>query len=325
MKKNSDTFDVSHLQLEDIKKYIKKFKEISYKLEKNFIRYTEIYNQNPEIRDLSFYVKTKDNTIYCPLTLFNKERPEISFYNYPIEIFSEKKIDEELNQFLNKTLNDIKKQNKVKNICFKVKKNNIINNENTPENLEKIVSDIYISLNLSHHEIQSNFKQSLRTILRKKYETLEYQIIDKENYKRNEIHKMREMHLIVIGKETRSKESWLQNERMILDGNAFIVKATFENKPISYSFFYFNEITCFYLSSCSLREYFKTIKNITHSSLWHAIVYAKKKCDYFYIGSTTVYSKKKILEKEVNIDKFKKQFSLESEEYCIFNDVPNFF
>ena len=51
----------------------------------------------------------------------------------------------------------------------------------------------------------------------------------------------------------------------------------------------------------------------------------KKKCDYFYIGSTTVYSKKKILEKEVNIDKFKKQFSLESEEYCIFNDVPNFF
>ena len=116
------SFDISYLKLEDIKDHINKFKEISYKIENNFITYTKIYYNNPSIKDLSFLIKTKNNTIYCPLTLINEKKPELNFYNYPIEIFSEKKIDKELNLFLNKTLSDIKKKNNVKNMFIKVKK-----------------------------------------------------------------------------------------------------------------------------------------------------------------------------------------------------------
>ena len=154
---------------------------------------------------------------------------------------------------------------------------------------------------------------------------MNYEIIDKINYKKNEILNMRKMHIQVSGRETRSKESWIQNEKMILDGNGFIVKAVYKNKPISYSFFFYNNRTCRYFSSCTLREYFKIIKNITHKSLWYAILYAKKNSNYFYVGSSTVFSKKPLSEKELNIEKFKKQFSSKSEEYYIFNDVPNFF
>ena len=74
-----------------------------------------------------------------------------------------------------------------------------------------------------------------------------------------------------------------------------------------------------------LREYFKTLKNITHKSLWHAISYAKKKSNNFYIGSSTIFSKTVLSNKELNIEKFKKQFSSKSEQYYIFNHIPNFF
>jgi len=319
------SFDMLYLKLEDMKNHINKFKEISYKIENNFITYTKIYYNNPSIKDLSFLVKTENNTIYCPLTLFNKTNYKLNFYNEPIEIFSKKKIDNETNLQLKKLFHDLIKTNQIKKVYFKVKKENIKIDENISNSLDKIISEIFIDLNLDLSEIQKEFKQSLRTILKKKYEFLNYEIIDKINYKKNEILNMRKMHIQVSGRETRSKESWIQNEKMILDGNGFIVKAVYKNKPISYSFFFYNNRTCRYFSSCTLREYFKIIKNITHKSLWYAILYAKKNSNYFYVGSSTVFSKKPLSEKELNIEKFKKQFSSKSEEYYIFNDVPNFF
>jgi len=318
-------YDISYLRLEDIRKFITKFKNISYKIENNFLKYLKIYYDNPLIKDLSFLIKTKNNKLFCPLTIIGNKNPELSFYKDPIEIFSEKKIDKETNLLLKKTLSEIVKNNQVKNMCFKVKKENVLINKSVLDNLDKIISEIYLDLNLDLLQIQKDFKQSLRTILRKEYEFLNYEIIDKENYKKDEILNMRKMHILVSGKETRSVESWLQNEKMILDGNAFIVKAIYKNKPISYNFFFFNDVVCIYFFSCTLREYFKTLKNITHKSLWHAISYAKKKSNYFYIGSSTIFSKTVLSKKELNIEKFKKQFNSKSEEYYIFNHIPNFF
>ena len=136
---------------------------------------------------------------------------------------------------------------------------------------------------------------------------------------------MRDLHIMVSGKETRSKDSWYQNEKMILDGNGFLIKTIYKNKTISYSFFYINKTTCTYFSSCTLRDYFKIIRNINHKSLWLAINYAKGKCDNFFIGSLTKYSKNKVDEKELQIEKFKKKFNKNYEECYLYDDIPNSF
>ena len=211
---------------------------------KPFVNYLIDSSRNP---------KTDNNIIYCPLTLQKENIQKINFYTFPVEIFSEKEIDKELNNFLVKYFTNLKKENNISNILFKIrKKNDRSIAENDTINLNKTISEIFINLNLSNLEIKKNFKQSLRTILNKKYDFLEYIVIDKKNYQKNEILKMRDLHIKVSGRETRTKDAWCQNEKMILDGNGFIIKAIYQNKTISYSLFYFNNITCVYFASCSL-------------------------------------------------------------------------
>ena len=41
---------------------------------------------------------------------------------------------------------------------------------------------------------------------------------------------MRDLHFFISERETRGLQSWQQNEKMILDGNAFLVKLPVYNK-----------------------------------------------------------------------------------------------
>ena len=91
--------------------------------------------------------------------------------------------------------------------------------------------------------------------------------MDHNNYKKNEIFKMMKMHEIVSGKKTRSLKTWKINEEMILNKKGILIYVEYKKEIISYSFFYLNSITCSYFSSCTVREYFKIIKNIFRNSL----------------------------------------------------------
>ena len=174
--------------------------------------------------------------------------------------------------------------------------------------LLNITDEIYVDLNQDLRNIEQNFSQSLRRKLRFDSQSLKFTIIDKNNYQNNEILKMRDLHIFVAQRETRNLQSWQQNEKMILDGNGFLVKLEYKGRTISYIFFSFNSTVASYFSSATIRDYFKTLNNITHKSMYLAIKYLKNKSKFLYIGSQTLYSKNLLSEKEKNIEFFKKSF-----------------
>ena len=138
--------------------------------------------------------------------------------------------------------------------------------------------------------------------------------------------KMMELHKMVAGKQTRSLETWLENEKMIMQNKGFLVCALLKDKIISYSFFFHDKLSGIYFSSCTDREYF-SYAGITHNSIWCAIKYLKQiGCKYFSLGDVkTLYSKDNITEKEKNIERFKRSFGGFTKTYIIYNQLPKKF
>ena len=202
----------------------------------------------------------------------------------------------------------------------------IFNNNFLDKNSEfNIINELYVDLSFSEINIRKNFKQSHRTILNKIYEDLNYQIIDYKNYN-GEVLEMERMHIEVSGKKTRSSQSWLINEKMLINNYGFLIKVSNKEKFLSYYFFFFDKITTVYFSSVTYREYFKIYKNLGHASIWAAIKYIKNISNFFYLGDENLSSF--LTGKEKNIESFKKSFSNFKNKFVFINncnDLLNYF
>ena len=298
-------------------KFISEKKHFCHLLDPLYTEYRKLYYETNFINK-SFFLDGK-NKIYIPLTL-NSEKNECSFYGEPIEIFS--------NDIISKIDYTKIKEYLTNFNCKKVFKFQIKNKKKLTQinhaYVDKIINSIDIDLTKTLDEIKSNFSSNTRNQIKKNYENVKFEIIDKGNYKKNEIFKMMHFHEKISKKKTRSDKTWLQNEKMILDNRGFIVKAIFGNKIISLSFFYFNNINCRYFSSIADREYFTKIRNIHHKSLWLAINYVKNKCKFLNIGNITLFNKDTISEKEKNIEKFKSKFKGIDTKFAIFKTFPEY-
>lgn len=311
--------EIKEINLGELKKikqiYYKK--HFSYLLDPLYIKFFELYYKTT-FENKSIVING-DSLIYIPMTL-NPQNNEYSFFGKPIEIFSDNHISK-------------KDYLKIQHYLKKLKTNNLFKFEIKKEQdfvslkknfIEQIIDEMYIDLSKSIEQIKSNFSSNTRNEIEKKYEDVKFEIIDKKNYKLNEIFEMMNFHLKISGKQTRSKESWKQNEEMILDDKGFLIKVTYQNKLISLSFFYYNQIICRYYSSVADREYFKKVRNIHHRSIWLAINYVKDKSKYFFVGPKTIFSKKIQSEKERNIEKFKSKFKGFETKFMILNHIPDY-
>lgn len=309
IKKINNDIQIKDIDLSLLRKILKNEKGIAQRLEKNHIKYLELYN-NINFKNLSFVFETKANKIICPLTMHTNQQNInfLSFYNLPIQFFSKKKIEKEIFFLLVEYFNKLKKKLNVEKVPFKMKTSDEELELLDKKKLLNITDEIYVDLNQDLRNIEQNFSQSLRRKLRFDSQSLKFTIIDKNNYQNNEILKMRDLHIFVAQRETRNLQSWQQNEKMILDGNGFLVKLEYKGRTISYIFFSFNSTVASYFSSATIRDYFKTLNNITHKSMYLAIKYLKNKSKFLYIGSQTLYSKNLLSEKEKNIEFFKKSF-----------------
>ena len=328
----SRSLEFENIQAENLKKeFIKHDKSISHKIEEIYINYRKKYLKNSKFLDLSFKLKLNDNFVICPLTLeTNNDIKALNFYGEPFQVFFKKKIDSNLESQLLDHFFNLYKKFKYENSLIKIKKNNDYNYSKNDfkqkNNPEKIYEDMFIDLTATENEIFSRFYPGLRNELRKKHSELTYEIIDAKNYNTNEIFNMMNLHTKISGYQTRSTDSWKKNEEMIKKNKGFLVKVKFNGDIISYSFFYHNHYACIYFSSCSIRDYFKKFKNLNHISLWTAIQHAKKlNCNYFYIGSNTLYSKIKLSSKEKSVELFKKKFSNIRETYFLYKKIPETF
>ena len=283
------------------------------KLEKLFIEYLETYSN---ISDQLNYFKFKDNNINI-ISPFNKyyinDKKFISFYNEPVKIYSSSNIrfNEYLifYKFFKKFSEKIKIQFQIDNDFFK-KNLNIIKLPPFNQIFETQKIDLKPSLDL----IFSKFKKDLKERIKQaeKNSKIKVELYDYKNYKKGLIKEMQLLHEVVSGKKTRSDNTWKINEKMIKYKQAFIVKLLIDNKAISYSLFFHNNIYGITFSSCTLREYFK-IAGINHLIKWIGISYLKKKgVRYYDIGITNYLSyggRSKITEKERNIAYFKSRFN----------------
>jgi len=291
-------------------------KYLSHLVDPLYMIYQELYHKtNYTNKSVTL---NNDNKILIPITEDKNEK--YSFYGNPIKIISDNHISKidylEIQNYFEKIKSE-------KLFIFEIKdESNLINNNF--EQIEKIFYEINIDLFESIEKIKSNFSSNTRNEIKRNYEDSKYEIIDKKNYKKDQIFEMMDLHIKISGKKTRTEHSWKQNEKMIMNDRGFLIKVTYKGKLVSYSFFFYNEITCRYFSSVSNREYYKLIKNMHHKTLWMAINFVKEKCKFFNIGEITIFSKKDITDKEKNIEKFKKKFKGINSKFVVLNSFPEY-
>jgi len=296
-------------------------KSFCYKFDKYQRNYQQEYF-GTKFKSFSFYSTDGSNSIVIPIAKSNKDTKKLSFFGDPLQIFFKKDLNIDQYNIIKNKIESLgcEFELKIKIINEKVNFEQLLKNTN----FLKIVNEIYIDLSLSSEEIKKKFSSNLRNEIKKEYDNVTFEIIDYENYKKDQILEMMELHKKVAGRQTRTIYSWRENEKMILDKKGFLTKVSLNNKTISYSFFCHDQRTCIYLSSAGIREFYSKIRNIHHKSLWLAINYVKKYCKFFFIGSITLHSKNSLTPKELNIERFKSKFKGINEKYIVLNNLPEF-
>ncbi len=310
---------LEQLKMDDIERNqnILKKEHFSYKIDKLYRDYQELYFKSI-FKNHSFEFKN-GNKILVPIT-FDSIKKNFSFFGDPIEFFCTHKMEKFSYEKLKKKIDEFKD---IKLFKLEIDNEKILLNKKF-NFVEKVINEIYIDLSLSEEKIKENFSSNHRNEISKSYPNTSFELIDYKNYKPGMIYEMMKLHKFVAGRQTRSKDSWKQNENMILKNKGFLTRVKYNEKIISYSFFYHNQFTCIYLSSVGIREYYKVVRNIHHKSLWLAINYARSYCKYFYIGPITLFSKTPISEKEITIERFKKKFKGINKKFVIINKLPDY-
>ena len=297
-----------------------------YLLEDMFVSYLKKYNSNTHFEDNSFTYEEAGNKAFCPNTIEKKNNEfYLNYLGNPIRIFYQNlPIIEFKKNFFNSFFNLCNKK-KIKNVslCLETKEKKYENQLSLHKDIiDKVYQESFINLSLSEQEILKDISKGHKSEIKKR-SVFSYKVINFQNYTAKLIFKMMELHKEVAGKKTRSLETWLENEKMILQNKGFLVCALFKDKIISYSFFFHDKLSCIYFSSCTDREYFSHA-GITHNSIWCAIKYLKQiGCKYFSLGDVkTLYSKDIISDKEKNIERFKRSFGGLTKTYIIYNQHP---
>jgi hypothetical protein len=309
----------------DSKKFLNIKKDNSYIFDKLYIKYQKEYFIKKIYKNLSFKIKSKNREIFCPITLeiFDKEK-NINFFGNPFSFISEKESD--TNDEINSVFSHLIKKYEINNVIFKkkIEQNKIkeiLNSEK--EIIQKIILENKINLLLSIDDIIKDFSKGHKTAIKKNYEELEYNLINYKNYKKNQIFEMMELHRLVSNKITRSRETWLINEEMILSNKGFLINIYKDQQLISYSFFFHNQDEATYFSSCTIRENFKIYDNLTHNIIMKAIKYLKNiNCKFLNLGVCETYyniNQNEFNAKLLGIERFKKSFGGIQNTYIIFN------
>lgn len=296
-----------------IKEIRKKNLNSYYFLDELFVEYLISYYPKSEFKDVSFIITDNDNFVLCPVTIEIKNSIKyLNFFGQPFLCIFLKR-DENIFSFFKEKLKELIIKENIHDINFMIEERyiNSIKQENILKKnfFKKVSYTKHINLIYKIDEISKNFSKGLKHLLNKNYQNLSYKIIDNENY-HSQILEMKKMHEEISKKITRSNQSWLLNEKMILNNKAFLVQVSDLTKVISYSLFFYNGRESCYFSSCTYRDLFKDYKNISHRSIFKAIQYlSKKNCKDLILGETKIlYSKHKISDKEKNIGVFKSSF-----------------
>jgi len=301
------------------------FPIINHNLCDDYINYFKEYNK-PKTYECILINSEKDSAEISNFITLEKDNNhrKLNFYGLPFSIQKEGgSIPNVKNSIKNlKKIILEKKIDKIDLVFYKLDSSLEYLNNINKENISKISIQKFIELNADIQEIKSQFSKGHKHSINKKFLELTYKIIDHKNYN-NEIFDMMKLHEHVSGRSTRSKETWVFNEKMITNKKGFLISVSFGEEIISYSFFYCNNNYSELFSSCTKRKYFKKFNNITHKSIFLAIEYLKnRKFKYFTLGETKIlYSENPSSKKLNNIRTFRSSFGGRSIIKIFFKNV----
>ncbi len=303
------------------------FPVINNNLCNDYINYLKEYNKPKIYENIFLDIKRNDTKITNFITLEkNKNHKKLNFFGLPFALQNEKSNISDLINLVKeiKKISLDKKIDEVDLILFKEISSLKYLDELDKKNISKIVIQKFIDLNIDIKFIKNQFSKGHKHLINRKFLELNYKIIDYKNYN-NEIFDMMKLHKYVSGRSTRSRDTWVLNEQMIVNKKGFLISVSLGKEIISYSFFYCYNNYSEYFSSCTKRDYFKKFNNINHKSIYLAIEYLKKrKFKYFTMGETkNLYSENPFSVKEKNIHKFKSSFGGKSLLKIYFKNIDD--
>ncbi|MCP4179648.1 MAG: hypothetical protein GY756_17960 [bacterium] len=238
-------------------------------------------------------------------------RPAISFSH--INLSPEQK--KELKKVVKNQLDIIFKQTDIRNIRYidnleigslSIVSKYLLNRGAVPSSCFSQIIDLSLHEKLLKIEIRKSFK----SLINWGNNNLRITIINSQNVTRNIMEQFKQLHIFVAKRETRNQKTWKIQFEQIKNQEAFLIIGVLKNKLITGAFFIYNKRTCHYGVSVSRRDMFD--KPLSHSILWHAILYAKKLgCRFFELGDQFFknnFDKDNISNKELNICNFKRGF-----------------
>ncbi len=137
---------------------------------------------------------------------------------------------------------------------------------------------------------------------------LDLRVIDNKNVTVDSLKIFRELHIEVVGRETRNQQSWSAQFEMVKGGEAFLVFGYLGEDLVSAALFSYSRDYCFYGVSASKRELFN--KPISHAVIWEAVSHAQSiGCKWFdFAGQRFPGELEEPTEKELSISAFKRSF-----------------
>ena len=164
-----------------------------------------------------------------------------------------------------------------------------------------------IDLSLNESERKSLLRKSYKSLINWGKNNLEIQVLDSVNICWEDIESIRQLHIEVAGRETRSCKTWEVQYDGIKASEGFAMIGKLDGKLVSASLFFYNQQNCSYAVSVSRRDFFD--KPISHALLWEAMAYAQQKgCHYFEMGEQLFPQQGQPTDKELNIARFKRGF-----------------
>ncbi len=171
-----------------------------------------------------------------------------------------------------------------------------------------------IDLNQEEADMFRSVRKSYKSLINWGKRNLRLTVYDSESISRDTMEQFRALHVQVAGRETRSGETWLIQEKMIKAREAFAVFGELDGDLVTAALFPRSETYCFYGVSASNRRLFD--KPLSHAVLWEAILYAMHTgCRFFELGLIQFPGIGELppTEKELSISTFKHGFGGRSE------------
>ncbi len=165
-----------------------------------------------------------------------------------------------------------------------------------------------IDLTQSETAMKQQVRKSCKNWINWGEKNIELRIVESSSISRDDIEQFRTLHIQAAGRETRTESTWDFQFGMVSDQEAFLIMGSIDNKLVTAALFPYSNDYCFYGVSASDRENFD--KPISHSTVWNAILHARKLgCARFELGPQYyTIQDPDISAKELGISSFKRGF-----------------